>query len=82
MKVLTADQMREVDGLTIERGTPGEVLMENAGRSVGWPPRKGKRHGDHGRKRAAAHPRRNVNAFVQRNRFPISANNHLQGTGV
>lgn len=34
MKILTATQMREVDRLTIERGTPGEVLMENAGRRV------------------------------------------------
>jgi hydroxyethylthiazole kinase-like uncharacterized protein yjeF len=34
MKVLTAAQMREVDRLTMERGMPGEVLMENAGRSV------------------------------------------------
>jgi hydroxyethylthiazole kinase-like uncharacterized protein yjeF len=34
MKVLTGAQMREVDRLTIERGTPGEVLMENAGRRV------------------------------------------------
>ena len=31
MKVLTAAQMREVDRLTIERGIPGIVLMENAG---------------------------------------------------
>jgi NAD(P)H-hydrate epimerase len=34
MKVLTSAQMREVDRQTIERGTPGEVLMENAGRRV------------------------------------------------
>src|SRR5579883_2234200 len=34
MKVLTAAQMREADRITIERGTPGEVLMENAGRRV------------------------------------------------
>lgn len=34
MKVLTADQMREVDRRAIEGGIPGEVLMENAGRSV------------------------------------------------
>jgi hydroxyethylthiazole kinase-like uncharacterized protein yjeF len=34
MKVLTAAQMREADRLTIERGTPGEVLMENAGGRV------------------------------------------------
>ena len=34
MKVLTSSQMREADRLTIERGTQGEVLMENAGRRV------------------------------------------------
>jgi hydroxyethylthiazole kinase-like uncharacterized protein yjeF len=34
MKVLTAAQMREVDRLTIERGIPGLVLMENAGSRV------------------------------------------------
>ncbi len=34
-KVLTAQQMREVDRMTIEElGVPGRVLMENAGRSV------------------------------------------------
>lgn len=32
--VLTADQMREVDRLTVERGTPAQVLMERAGRRV------------------------------------------------
>src|SRR5256885_5386274 len=31
MKFLTAGQMREVDRLTIERGIPGVLLMENAG---------------------------------------------------
>jgi ADP-dependent NAD(P)H-hydrate dehydratase / NAD(P)H-hydrate epimerase len=30
MKVLTAAQMREVDRLTVDRGIPGIVLMENA----------------------------------------------------
>jgi hydroxyethylthiazole kinase-like uncharacterized protein yjeF len=34
VKVLTADQMREVDRLTIERGILGVVLMENAGHRV------------------------------------------------
>src|SRR6266849_4469419 len=34
MKVLTAAQMRDVDRLTIERGIPGVVLMENAGQRV------------------------------------------------
>ncbi len=34
MKVLTAEQMREVDRLTIERGIPGLLLMENAGSRV------------------------------------------------
>jgi ADP-dependent NAD(P)H-hydrate dehydratase / NAD(P)H-hydrate epimerase len=34
MKVLTAAQMREVDRLTIERGIPGIILMENAGLRV------------------------------------------------
>jgi len=34
MKVLTAAQMREVDRLTIERGIPGIILMENAGIAV------------------------------------------------
>src|SRR5947207_745156 len=34
MKVLTAAQMREVDRLTIERGIPGIILMENAGARV------------------------------------------------
>jgi ADP-dependent NAD(P)H-hydrate dehydratase / NAD(P)H-hydrate epimerase len=34
MKVLTAAQMREVDRLTIERGIPGLILMENAGLRV------------------------------------------------
>ena len=31
MKILTAEEMREVDRLTIERGLPGLILMENAG---------------------------------------------------
>ncbi len=34
MKVLTAAQMREVDRLTIERGIPSLILMENAARRV------------------------------------------------
>ena len=34
MKVLTNAQMREVDRLTIERGTPGPELMERAGAAV------------------------------------------------
>ena len=34
MKVLTAGEMREVDRRTIEMGTPGIVLMENAGHRV------------------------------------------------
>jgi len=34
MKVLTAAQMREVDRRTMELGTPGAVLMENAGSRV------------------------------------------------
>jgi hydroxyethylthiazole kinase-like uncharacterized protein yjeF len=34
MKVLTAAQMREVDRRTIEMGTPGIVLMENAAHRV------------------------------------------------
>ncbi|MEO7650860.1 MAG: NAD(P)H-hydrate epimerase, partial [Bryobacteraceae bacterium] len=34
MKILTAAQMREVDRLTIERGVPAIVLMENAGHRV------------------------------------------------
>ncbi len=34
MKVLTAAQMRQVDRLTIERGIPGLILMENAAHRV------------------------------------------------
>ena len=34
MKILTAAEMREVDRVTIERGIPGLVLMENAGNRV------------------------------------------------
>jgi NAD(P)H-hydrate epimerase len=34
MKILTADEMREVDRRTIELGIPGLVLMENAGHRV------------------------------------------------
>ena len=34
MKILTAAEMREVDGLTIDCGIPGLILMENAGSRV------------------------------------------------
>jgi hydroxyethylthiazole kinase-like uncharacterized protein yjeF len=34
VKILTAEQMREVDRLTVERGIPGLILMENAGSRV------------------------------------------------
>src|ERR1700681_2290482 len=34
MKVLTAEQMREVDRLTIEDGVPSIALMENAAHRV------------------------------------------------
>src|SRR3982750_165650 len=34
MKVLTSQEMRQVDRLTIERGIPGIILMENAGSRV------------------------------------------------
>jgi len=34
VKILTAAEMREVDRLTIERGIPGLILMENAGSRV------------------------------------------------
>jgi NAD(P)H-hydrate epimerase len=34
MKILTADQTREVDRRTIESGIPGLILMENAGHRV------------------------------------------------
>lgn len=34
MKILTADEMRDVDRRTIELGIPGIVLMENAGHRV------------------------------------------------
>jgi NAD(P)H-hydrate epimerase len=34
MKILTAAEMREVDRLTIARGIPGIILMENAGTRV------------------------------------------------
>ncbi len=34
MKVLTAEQMRQVDGKTVELGIPGLILMENAGHRV------------------------------------------------
>jgi NAD(P)H-hydrate epimerase len=34
MKILTSEQMRQIDRECIRRGTPGSVLMENAGRAV------------------------------------------------
>jgi len=34
MKIVTSEQMRQIDQECIRRGTPGHVLMENAGRSV------------------------------------------------
>jgi NAD(P)H-hydrate epimerase len=34
VKILTAAEMREVDRLTIERGIPGLILMENAGSRI------------------------------------------------
>lgn len=34
MKILTAAEMRDVDRLTIDRGIPGAILMENAGSRV------------------------------------------------
>ena len=34
MKILTVEEMREVDRLTIESGIPGLILMENAGSRV------------------------------------------------
>jgi NAD(P)H-hydrate epimerase len=34
VKILTAAEMREVDRLTIERGIPGLILMENAGNRI------------------------------------------------
>jgi hydroxyethylthiazole kinase-like uncharacterized protein yjeF len=34
MKVVTSEQMREADRLTIERGTSAQILMEHAGQSV------------------------------------------------
>ncbi|MBN1291914.1 MAG: NAD(P)H-hydrate dehydratase [Candidatus Latescibacteria bacterium] len=34
MKILTAEKMAYVDRVTIERGTPGLVLMRNAGKAV------------------------------------------------
>ncbi|HET6477585.1 MAG TPA: NAD(P)H-hydrate epimerase, partial [Dehalococcoidales bacterium] len=34
MKIVTSDQMRQIDRECIRRGTPGHVLMENAGRAV------------------------------------------------
>jgi len=34
MKIVTSEQMRQIDRECIHRGTPGNVLMENAGRAV------------------------------------------------
>ena len=34
MNVVSAEQIREADRITIERGTAGEVLMERAGERV------------------------------------------------
>jgi len=34
MKIVTSEQMRQIDRECIRRGTPGYVLMENAGRAV------------------------------------------------
>jgi len=34
MKIVTSEQMRQIDRECIRRGTPGQVLMENAGRAV------------------------------------------------
>jgi hydroxyethylthiazole kinase-like uncharacterized protein yjeF len=34
MKIVTSEQMRRIDRECISRGTPGHVLMENAGRAV------------------------------------------------
>jgi hydroxyethylthiazole kinase-like uncharacterized protein yjeF len=34
MKILTAEQMRQIDQECIKRGTPASVLMENAGKAV------------------------------------------------
>ena len=34
MKILTAEQMRQIDQECIRRGTPVSVLMENAGKAV------------------------------------------------
>ncbi len=34
MKIVTSKQMRQIDRECIRRGTPGNVLMENAGRAV------------------------------------------------
>lgn len=34
MRLVTGDEMKEIDGLAIKTGLPGPVLMENAGRQV------------------------------------------------
>ncbi len=34
MKIVTAEQMREIDRACVRRGTPASALMENAGKAV------------------------------------------------
>lgn len=53
MKVLTAEQMREVDRLTIEAGIPGLILMENAAHRV--IEAMARRYGPLGRRRIAVY---------------------------
>src|SRR4030042_1550520 len=40
MKILTAEQIRQIDGECIRLGTPTSVLMENAGKAVAEETRK------------------------------------------